>query len=552
MPGIDGNPFRLLRPALRAHRSRFVVAVVASAVAQSAGIPLAMLTRRLVNLASDSAAEGTQRAFLIGGVLLLLLAVVRGAAQGLSAFLGESVAQGVVGELRVQMLSHLQRISLGYFDRRATGKVLVRFVGDAGSVRTWVGRTLVSIFADAVTLVAVVVALLTMSPILAVCAAAPIVPLVPAFLWINPRARALTREGRTAQARLSGILTDLISHMAAIKAVRGERTFHEPAEEHVEQIRSAFVRRGRLDAVGRAIAATAGSIAICLVGIAGSVMVFRGEARVGDIVAAVWLTLLLRGPVNRLTRANIARQRARVALDRVAALLRRKPERSERAGSVPFDGSGMRVRLSRLGYRFPNGKWAFRKMSATLNGPGLIVLHGREQVITVLFELILRLRRAHEGRIALDRQNVQKIAVDDLRASIGWIDAKRHVLDATIAVEGSEFRERALELLLRILSTERGRTIVRRRVAPAREEHSDTDGAQIWCAMACALRQDPRIVLVESPTRGLPEAEAADVIHFLEELSQERLVLIGDCGAYSAASRAQRIELPAYEVSSDP
>ena len=145
--------FAEVLPSVRRFRLDLGIALVAATVAQALGIPLALLTRWTINRAAANLEAGASHASLQGllltfGAVFAALTLLRGAMRWVQTLRGERAAQGVLADVRGRMYQHLQRLSQGYFDRRPTGKILIRFIGDANSLRTWVARTLITVPAE--------------------------------------------------------------------------------------------------------------------------------------------------------------------------------------------------------------------------------------------------------------------------------------------------------------------------------------------------------------------------------------------------------------------
>ena len=154
---MKSSPLKTLRAPLRQCRNTFIVACAAATVTQAVGIPLALLTRRIVNTAAESEQGSAPDELWILGGTLIGLALLRGIARWIQRAMAERGAQSVIAHIRRQMYDHLLTLPLSYFDRRAVGKILVRFVGDAAGLKSWLTRFLVSAPADVITLLGIAI-----------------------------------------------------------------------------------------------------------------------------------------------------------------------------------------------------------------------------------------------------------------------------------------------------------------------------------------------------------------------------------------------------------
>jgi subfamily B ATP-binding cassette protein MsbA len=524
--------FETLRALIRERWREMLLAATLAAVARCAGVPLALLTRRIVNAAGGPGNPTALAPTLwIAGLGLAGLACLQGACLWGQTIRAQRFAQSIIAELRLRMLNHLHQLSIGYFDGRAPGTTLLRFIGDASALRSWIVRAVVAAPADVLTILAVVGSLAFLGWPLLVAAVAPLLLVPMVLLRTGSRIREHTRLARREQSHLAGELSQSLSNIASLKAANAEHESVRHLKPRVLSIGQEMVRRSWFDGLNLAAGSTAASLSLCAIGICGSVSVRRGDTVSGDVMAAIWLALLLRSSVRRLLLAYTAHQHARVSGERIEALLRRAPESGRQADAkessgplLRYTGKAMRIRLNNLGYRDRRGAWIVRGLSATVQGPGCFRVVGEARQRRTLFELILRLRRPHAGRVALDGTNTRKLCVEDIRDRIGWLDDRRAIIPATLTAMSPpdlelawrETTELAPDADLDVLTS-----------TCEREATNMFGRAGLRLAISCALARNPTLLLLENPSWGLEDNEVRTLATWLERVSRERLVLLG-------------------------
>jgi len=507
------------------------LAIAAATLAQASGIPLALLIRRLLKMSAHvNSFDPIALAKLKHSVFLFALALVglslaRGAARFAQGAISERFAQRVIADIRAQILDHLHKLSLGYFDRRAAGKIIIRFVGDAPGLRTWLARILIRTPADVLTISGVAIALGIIDWRLLIAAAAPPIVLLPLILLINKPLRHWTREGRREQTKLTGDLTDQLAMIAPLRAAGAQNESLLLLTMRIDAIADAFIKRGRLDAWCNAISLVAGSLSLCAIGIWGSHLLMQGRTDVGDMLAAVWFTVLIRAPINRLTSASLVHQRFLVSADRFNALLSRRPEPTGGEPLSPGADQGIRIRFKNIGYRDRRKRWIIRGCTKTIAGPGSVLLTGDPHVARTLFEIILRLRRPHEGRISFNWINARKLRVADIRDRIRWVDGQRAVIPATLASRDINDIRRAWSVVDPIAPDISLDEVINEDSNSLKiPEVTGVSGLKL--AMACALATEPAVLLIDDPTDQLNELEVERLRAWVKDASRHRLLLI--------------------------
>ncbi len=495
----------------------------------------------------------TQLMWSIGCVVCVLVPL-SGLLKWQQTMCGERAAQGFLAHVRNRMYEHLQRLGQGYFDRRPVGRVLVRFVGDSNSLRTWLARTVITVPADILTIVGIAVALGVIRPAFLIAAIVPLMLLfVPALAVLNPRARHWTRQGRRSQTRLCGLLSDRLGGIGPIKAANLQVQDRREVRSMIDQVADANVRRGRLDAWAETASAAATMLAVAAVVVWGMHLSLVGRVSHGDLLSGAWLALLLRGPVTRLGRANVIHQRARVAADRIESLLKREPEPGWSSEQSDYAGPGRQIELERIGYKDLDGIWMIRDLNATIQGPGIVVVSDDGGLArTALLELLLRLRRPHEGRIKLDGLDVRGLRVADARRRMGWVDRQRRLVDmrglwAASPDEAERFGIRkawestssiAPGMSIPLLDGDSPESAQGSPRVPTLSPE-----ARLRVALCLALVDDPPMVLIDEPTLGLEPEAIERVTAWIEKASRDRLIILASNDPRALEIADQTIDL---------
>jgi len=539
----------LVKPLIR-HKLGLAAAVLAAVVAQACGIALPLVARKAIHVTmrggtSQGGTSGVPPVLLYSGLALVGLAIVRGIARWTQSYLGERISHQALADIRLRMYEHTQHLSIGFFDRRPVGKIIIRFIGDANALRSWMARTLIAVPADCLTVCLVVGAIVTIKPLLAVATLLPLAALPVVMLLVNPLARRLTRTTRRNQTRLCGFLNEVLPNIRMVKAHRLQDAICKQVEEPIQEVAHAGIKRGCADALLQASAMGLATTSTAEVVLTGLWLLKQGSMTSGDVLIVVWISLHIRGPVNRLSRANVIHQRAMVAVDRIAALLNRDPERGWSQELVPYPGPGHFIELRRVAYQDIAKNQLLKNYSKCFEGPGLFWLGAQGSTV---IDILLRIRRPHRGRVFLDGLDVRTLRVSDIRSSLGLIvspdwtagqpfDVLALLLkreDCAVQVdrawhETAEIAPGALlsDLEAQCLDPASAQTLGGR-VAPE---------VRARVAFTLGLLDDPTVLLIDDPFTGCPPEAVARMKTWIERAAETRLVIVSDQHRTTAESR---------------
>ncbi|HET6579414.1 MAG TPA: ABC transporter ATP-binding protein [Gemmatimonadales bacterium] len=496
---------------------------------------LALVGPRLTEHALDVAVPRHDLGLLglLAGLYLATLAgdfVVEYGGTLLTAYIG----QRVMYDLRMQIFAHLQRLSIGYFDRHPVGRLMTRVTSDVETLNELFSSGVVTIFGDAFTLVAIMVMMLTIDVRLALVTFA-VIPLV----WLTARVfrrrvREVFGDIRVRLARLNAFLQERLSGMRVVQLFGREedtaRRFAALNREHLE----AHLRSITIYAVFFPAVEVLTAVAMALLLWYGGLRVLDATLTVGVLAAFIQYTRRFFQPLQDLSEKFNLLQSAMASSERVFTLLDepvvvREPERPRALprpvrGEIGFEGVWFRYR--------PEGPWVLRDVSFTASPGQTIALVGHTGAgKTTIVNLLLRFYDPDRGRITVDGIDIRELATADLRAIIGFVQQDLFLftgdilhnltLDAPVAPEAARQAARRVgadRFIERLPSAwhhelgERGRSL--------------SVGERQLLSFARALALDPRILVLDEATSSVDAEAEAQIQRAIAELMAGRTSLV--------------------------
>jgi ATP-binding cassette subfamily B protein len=141
------------------------------------------------------------------------------------SYLAAIVAQRVIVEVRVRLFSHLAGLPVSYLDRTPVGDTISRATADVETIDTLFTDGITTLIGQAVSIVAIAVAMVVVSPLLSLVSLVVLPPLVIASRWLQVRVRDAERSTRVAVGELYTQLSETVGGTETIRAFHREDAF---------------------------------------------------------------------------------------------------------------------------------------------------------------------------------------------------------------------------------------------------------------------------------------------------------------------------------------
>lgn len=310
---------------------------------------------------------------------------------------GERLGQAVAHHVRRRLADHLVRLP-SVTGRRASGDVLLRFIGDLGALRNWYARGVVSLLV-AVPVVAGGIGAITWLDSrmgIAICAAFGLVAV--AQMRMSAHLRGAGDTARRMRGRLASDVAERVDALASVQAFgrsakearRIERRSQNLAEAMIERARWSGLLRGTTEWIAL------GAPVVVIV-----VWLMSGESDVGVGASTMAVGAMLTPRVRELGRVLEHYTLAGISRDRIAEFLARNLLDERR------DGKGLRRRQGHLKLKDVSLRGVFEGVSAEVRPGARIALVGRNGAgKSRLLGVIAGLEDPTSGTVVLDRQDL--------------------------------------------------------------------------------------------------------------------------------------------------
>ena len=537
--GYDRRLVRRLLVYVRPYRSLVAGALVLLMTEGLLQLVGPMLTQQVIDVAlpSRDAALAWRSALLFAGSLVAAFGCSYGETM-LTTLLG----QRVMRDLRQQLFEHVQRLSIGFYDRTPVGRLVTRVTSDVESLNELFTAGVVAGLGDLFTLLAIAVLMIVTDWRLAIASFA-VIPLVYLTSHLfQRRVRAAYREIRARLARINASLQERITGMRVVQLF---------GREHDEASRFDTLNRSHLDAHLRSITIYAlyfpaieflTSIALAILLVAGAHRVGIGTLSVGVVAAFLQLLRRFYQPLQDLADKFNTLQQAMAASERIFLLLDTTPTSAPPAKVLSAGAPARDVRRDGVTIGFEDvwfhygepgstPEWVLRGVSFTARPGETVALVGHTGAgKTTIVNLLLRFYEPQRGRITANGVDVRDLPLDEWRQLIGYVqqdiflfaaDVRTNVRldaplddDAVMTAAARVGADRVIERLpagLDQVLGERGASV--------------SVGERQLLSFARAIASDPAVLVLDEATSAVDSHAEAEIQRALATLMRGRTTI---------------------------
>jgi len=375
----------------------------------------------LVGIAMDRIIEGD----LVGrNTMVLIVAAVIMVGWGgrylEELFLG-FVGQKILYRVRTQMFDHLQKLSLGFFDRNKVGRIMSRVQNDVQQIQELLASGMLNVLFSAVTLIAIAIIMLVVNTDLALLTLTVVPALaIVAFIWQKYARRAFIRV-RRAIATVNAQLQEGIAGVRVTQSLTREDVNAEQFESVNREHFTANVEAARLQAAMWPMVEILTAVGTALVIYFGGAQVLAGQMTIGALVAFMLYVRRFFEPVLELTMEYVEIQRAMASGARIFELLDVEPEITDDP-AAPDLPPAKEIKFEGVSFGYSPGTRVLHDINLTVNPGETVAIVGKTGAgKSSLANLITRFYEVQEGWVTVDGYDVNSVTQQSLRRQIGVV-----------------------------------------------------------------------------------------------------------------------------------
>ena len=361
----------------------------------------------------------------IGRTLLLALALYLVAALfvWLQARLLNVVVQRTMVTLRADVEAKVHRMPLAYFDSRQRGEVLSRVTNDVDNIQTSVSLTISQLLTSLLTVVAVFVVMLTISPLLTLITVLTVPLSLLATRTIARRSQRMFVAQWRNTGRLNAHIEETYSGFTVVKTFGHRELAEERFRELNADVYQASFGAQFLSGLVSPATTFVGNLSYVGVAVVGGLQVATGQITLGSIQAFIQYVRQFNQPLTQVASMYNTLQSGIASAERVFDLLDADEQAPDPAVPAADDQKGPgRVEFEHVDFAYRTGTPIIEDLSLVAEPGSTVAIVGPTGAgKTTLVNLLMRFYEVDSGRILLDGADITEISRHALRSRIGMV-----------------------------------------------------------------------------------------------------------------------------------
>lgn len=348
------------------------------------------------------------------------------------ALIMQSTGQNAMFDLRKEVMGHLQKLDLRYYDTHPIGRMLTRVTSDIDVLNELFSSGLVTLLGDLLMLVLVALAMFQLNGVMTIL----LLAVAPLMIYATARFRSAVtgsyRRIRTAVARMNAYLSEHIQGIGVVQLFQREQRskdeFQEINHQHMEAFKESIHAYGWFYPMVEFL----GMLGLAALLAWGGYQVSAGALSLGVLVAFFQYGMRFFRPIQDLSEKYNILQGAMAASERVFQLLDTKVNITAPESAKPVPTGD--VEFDHVWFAYEKDNWILEDLSFTIRqGESIAIVGHTGAGKTTIIQLLLRFYDVQKGAIKIGGVDIRQFEPASLRRYFGVVLQDPYLFTGTIA-----------------------------------------------------------------------------------------------------------------------
>ncbi|HPN35987.1 MAG TPA: ABC transporter ATP-binding protein [bacterium] len=356
-------------------------------------------------------------------LLIVMLFFLKSVFDYLQAYFMAFVEQGVIRDIRNDLYSHINRLSLDFYHRTRAGQIISRITNDVTLVNSSISAGFVTLIKNPLMLIAALILAVTLSWRLTLVAFL-VAPFSMAIIgWIGVRLRRESTISQERMADLTSTLQETVSGVRVVKAFAMEnfeiRKFAGETDRYFRSLLKITRTRNLSSPLTEFLAA---GVAVGILWFGGRQVLEGQMLAPEEFIGFLLIVFSMMQPIKELSSVHNRIQEGLAAAERIFHVLDQKPTVQNRAHPIPVNDFASCIAFEQVSFGYHRDRLVLKDISLQISkGECLAIVGPSGGGKSTLVDLVPRFYDPQKGRITLDGLDLRDLELSHLRRLMGIV-----------------------------------------------------------------------------------------------------------------------------------
>lgn len=467
------------------------------------------------------------------GLTYLLIVTLAFGLHYAQIYLLQYTGQRIIYNIREEIFSHLEGLSLSFFDKNPVGRLVTRVTNDTETLNDMYTGVLVNLFKDLFMLIGILIVMVRMNLQLALISFTVIPILIISTILFRIKIRDAYRQVRIKLARINASLQENLAGMRIIQIFSREREEYETFKEINEEHYQANLREIKILAIFRPFTEFLNSLALALLLWYGGGRLIMGTLEFGVLYAFINYIQQFFRPINDLTEKYNILQSAMASSERIFQILDTEETIQNPPNPVSLEKVKGEIEFKDVSFYYQEGEWVLENINLKIEPGETVALVGATgSGKTSMTRILTRFYDIQRGKILLDGVDIRDLKKETLRREIGVVLQDVFLftgtIESNIRLNNTSINEETIKRVAQEVNLAPFIESLPERYSERVTERGSTfsAGERQLLAFARALAFDPTILVLDEATASIDTETEILIQKALERLIKDRTTII--------------------------
>ena len=471
--------------------------------------------------------------FRMMGVIYFAIVLFAALFAYLQTYLLTFIGQRIMYRIRSQLFAHIQGLSMGFFDRNSSGRILTRVTNDVEALNELFSGVIIHLFRDLILIIGIVAVMFLMDPGLALISISTIPLIFLTTILYRRAARVNFVRVKALISRINGFLAENISGMKLVQIFNRQREKYAEFKELDTAYFRCSLREVILNSLCRPIVDIINHLAVAVLIWFCLSRVYSGTLELGVLFAFITYIRQFFEPISELSERYTSIQSAFISSERIFDILDNQESLEDIKSGMPAPKLRGEIEFRKVWFAYNEEEWVLEDVSFHIRpGETAAFVGATGSGKSTIIGLMARFYDIQRGEILIDNIPIQEYNLKDLRRQIAVVLQDVFLFSGTvksnIRLNNTDIKDEEILDAVEFVNADRFVSSLPGGLEEEVKERGCTfsSGQRQLISFARAVAFNPSILVLDEATANIDTETEAAIQQGMVNLSKDRTSII--------------------------